>query len=80
MKVKLLKRIRHEAIKNLDFLGSWSGHWETSIFGNEYNSDEVSGFQYVVGNTGTFIQDSILDYIHKEYKNKRTTHELKTHG
>jgi hypothetical protein len=72
MKVKLLKRIRNEANRNLGFYGSWSGYFFTYIFGKRYEGDIVSGFKYVVGDTGTFLQDSILDYIHKKYKCPKT--------
>ena len=65
MRVKLLKKIRNEALSNLYFVGTWSGYWKTSINGITYKSDVVSGFQYVIGDTGTFIQDAILSYCNK---------------
>jgi len=68
MKIKLLKQIRKEAEGNLKFFGSWSGYFFTSIFGEKYESERVSGFKYMMDDTGTFIQKSILDYIHTHYK------------
>ena len=70
MKVKLLKRLRHEALSNLDFVGGWSGYWTTTIGGTIYKSNTVSGFKYVIGDTGTFIQDSIISHCKKIRNNK----------
>lgn len=56
-----LKELRLEAIGRLDFDGSWSGYWTTSIMGVNYRSERVSGFKYVTGDCGTFIQDAIID-------------------
>ena len=68
MNVKLLKHIRKEAEDNLYFFGCWSGYFVTYIYGEKYEGNIVSGFKYLIGDTGCFIQDSILDYIHKNYK------------
>ena len=66
MKVKLLRKIRNQAYNNLDFLGRWSGYWTTCIDGTYYRSELVSGFKYIVNDTGTFIQDSIISYCKRK--------------
>ena len=71
MKVSLLRQLREEAENNLDFSGSWRGYFFTYIFGERYEGNIVSGYCYISGNNGTFIQDSILNYIHKHYKHKK---------
>lgn len=75
MRIGLLKDFRREAKRNLDFFGSWSGYFITYIYGEKYESGRVSGYKYMTDDTGTFIQESILDYIHghyKRYKNRNT--------
>lgn len=57
----ILLRWRHEAFDNLTFIGTWSGYWKTRINGINYRSETVSGFKAVVGDTGTFIQDALID-------------------
>jgi len=62
MKTKLLRRIRKQANINLEFICGWSGYWFTVIDGTPYRSDVVSGFKYVINDTGTFIQDAIISH------------------
>lgn len=59
----ILKEYRMEALKNLHFMGGWSGYWETRIAGVTYISDRVTGLKYLTGNSGTFIQDAIIDRV-----------------
>lgn len=72
MKVKLLKRLRKQALANLDFMGSWDGYWYTYIDGIRYESGIVSGFKYIIGDTDTFIQDAIISHC----KRRRTRNEI----
>lgn len=60
-KRKWLKEMRLEAVGRLRFDGGWSGCWTTTIMGVNYRSEMVSGFKYVSGDCGTFIQDAIID-------------------
>ena len=59
----ILKEYRMEALKNLHFMGGWSGYWETRIAGVTYVSERVTGLKYVKGDSGTFIQDAIIDRV-----------------
>lgn len=61
LNVNILRRWRREAVSNLEFVGKWSGYWETCVDGITYRSEMVSGFRYVVGDTGSFIQDVLID-------------------
>lgn len=63
MKIKLLHKLRRQAYNNLKFWGAWSGYWYTEIDGTIYRSENVSGFKYIVNDTGTFIQDSIISHV-----------------
>lgn len=63
MEIKVLSRLRTEAIGRLRFSGGWSGYWYTRIDGINYRSEMVCGFNYVVGDCGTFIQDAILHRV-----------------
>lgn len=74
MKIKLLRRLRKQAYANLTFIGVWSGYWFTVIDGKPYRSDLVSGFKYIVNDTGTFIQDAIISHCRKIRK-KRNSYE-----
>ena len=65
MKIKLLRRLRKQAYDHLKFIGGWSGYWFTVIDGTPYRSDVVSGFKYIVNDTGTFIQDAIISHCKK---------------
>ncbi len=61
LNITILLRWRHEALGRLRFKGGWSGYWETSIDGISYRSERVSGVRYVVGDSGTFIQNALID-------------------
>jgi len=71
-----LKELRLEAIGRLDFKGSWSGYWTTSIMGVNYRSESVSGFKYVTGDCGTFIQDAIIDRC-RLLRNEESDHDAR---
>lgn len=68
MKAKLLKMYRKQFYDNLDFVGSWSGRWQTTVNGCTYRSEVVSGFNYVIFDTGTFLQDTLIDVVRKKNK------------
>lgn len=57
----VLLRWRHEALGRLRFVGVWSGYWETSIDGIWYRGEVVSGFKFLIEDSGTFIQDALID-------------------
>lgn len=63
MKTKLLKQYRSEALRNLEFDGGWSGYWTTEVDGVRYRSNSVSGFCYLVNDTGVFIQNVLIHRI-----------------
>lgn len=64
MKVKLLKKLRNEAINNLDFVGGWTGCWTTKIEGIKYESEEVSSCKFVVFNDPeNFVQNAIAHRV-----------------
>lgn len=69
MKAKLLKQYRAQALNTLDFFGGWSGYWTLRIDGVRYRSERVSGFKFVVNDTGSFIQDCLIDRV-KQLRNK----------
>ena len=69
MKTRLLKELRKEAYRNINVIGGWDGYFVTRIYSIEYKDTKiVSGFCWVVEMYGDFIQNSILDYIHNNYK------------
>jgi len=79
----ILRKYRQEALDRLQFIGSWSGFWKTSIDGVRYRSETVSGFKYVVGDCGSFIQDAIIDRIKlrrdpKKYSSDKTEKYITT--
>ncbi len=61
LRTRLLKKLRWEAVGKLNFIGRWSGYWTTTIMGVHYRSNTVSGFNFVVNDCGSFIQDAIID-------------------
>lgn len=63
MKVKLLKKIRTEAIDNLGFDGGWDGCWTTLIKGVHYKSEIVSSLNYLRNRPEFFIQNAILHRV-----------------
>lgn len=63
MKVKLLKKLRKEAIDNLGFDGRWDGCWTTLIKGVYYESEIVSTLNYLLNDPGYFIQNAILHRV-----------------
>ena len=63
MKVKLLKKLRTEAIDNLGFDGGWSGCWTTLIEDVRYRSEIVSSFKYCMNEPEYFIQNAILHRV-----------------
>ena len=63
MEIKVLSRLRTEAIGRLRFSGGWSGYWYTRIDGIDYRGDLVSGFKYIKDDCGFFIQDAILHRV-----------------
>ena len=63
----ILKEYRFEARRNLNFVGGWSGYWETRIDGVSYRSERVSSFRYCVygeAGCGFFLHNAIIDRIH----------------
>ena len=65
-----------DALKNLDFVGGWDGYWATRIEGIKYRSERVSGFNAVVGDCGTFIQDALIDRAKIKRNPKKFSKEL----
>ena len=66
LNVTILKAYRFEARRNLDFVGGWSGYWETRIDGVSYRSERVSSFRYCVygeNGCGFFLHNAIVDRI-----------------
>jgi len=72
----ILSQWRLEALKNLDFVGGWSGYWTTRIEGVKYRSERVSGFNAVVGDCGAFIQDVLIDRAKIKRNPKKFSKEL----
>lgn len=72
----ILLQWRHEALGRLEFVGSWSGFWQTSIDGITYCSERVSGFKAVIGDCGTFIQDALLDRVRLRRDPEKYSEEL----
>ena len=64
LNITILHKYRHEALEHLRFIGSWSGYWVTVIDGIRYCSCRMSGFKYIMGDCGTFIQDAIIDRVY----------------
>lgn len=77
-----LKELRLEAVGRLEFEGCWSGHWITSIMGVRYRSESVSGFKYVTGDCGTFVQDAIIDRCRllRNKESDRDARQLSNYG
>ena len=63
MNITILSRLRTEAIGRLRFSGGWSGYWYTRIDGINYCSAIMSGFRFLTGDCGSFVQDAILHRI-----------------
>jgi hypothetical protein len=72
----ILLRWRHEALGRLTFVGGWSGYWETCVGGIRYRGERVSGLKAVLGDTGTFIQDALIDRVKLEKKPSKYSEEI----
>lgn len=59
----ILRQYKAEAKGRLSFSGGWSGYFETRIDGVSYRGERVSGLKAVLGDTGNFICDAILDRV-----------------
>ena len=59
----VLRHYREQVARTLHFDGGWSGYWTVKIGGVKYISERVSGLRAVLGKTGNFIQDAILDHV-----------------
>jgi len=75
-KTNWLKKLRWEAEGKLGFDGVWSGNWTTTIMGVHYRSYRVCSFDYCKGDTGTFIQDAIIDRC-RLLRNKESDHDAR---
>ena len=67
LNVTVLKAYRNEASRNLDFIGGWSGYYETRIDGVDYRSERVSSFRFCVhgmAGCGWFLHNAIKDRIY----------------
>lgn len=76
MKTTLLKAYRSEAYGRLQFIGGWSGWWETKIDGIWYRSERVSGFKALKDDYGNFIIDAICDRVKLRRSPQSYTEEL----
>ena len=59
----VLRQYKAEAYGRLSFSGGWSGYWETRINGVRYRGETVSGLKAILGDTGNFVLDAIIDRV-----------------
>lgn len=80
LNVTILLKWRNEALSQLRFYGGWNGHYETIIDGITYRGERISGLHVITGDTGTFIQDALIDRakIAKSIKNNKELEILKS--
>lgn len=75
----ILLKWRHEALGKLYFYGLCNGFYETIIDGITYRGERISGLRVITGDTGTFIQDALIDRakIAKSIKSNKELEILK---
>ncbi len=57
-------------------MGTWSGYWETCIGGIRYRGERISGLKAFLGDTGTFIQDALIDRARLEKNPSKYSEEI----
>ena len=80
MNIKILTELRTEAIGRLRFTGGWSGYWYTRIDGINYRSAIMSGFRFLTGDCGSFVQDAILHRLKLKRDKKAESESLQLCG
>lgn len=66
MKIKLLKRLRNDILKNFEYHDrGWSGYYRVIYKGTRYESEIVSGLNYFLTGGYWFIRKVIIEEIKK---------------